>query len=108
MGSAHPPASPGNQFRGVRISLLICYDAETVQAAVRAGADVVIVPTAPMEPYARIAEQLICTRAWESQVYVAYVNRSGCEGELCYVGRSSIVSPTGEVLAALDPDSTTG
>jgi predicted amidohydrolase len=61
-----------------------------------------------MEPYARIAEQLIWTRAWESQIYVAYVNRSGEEGELRYVGRSSVVAPTGEVLAALDADTRTG
>jgi predicted amidohydrolase len=99
------------ELGGVRISLLVCYDVEfpeTVRAAVRAGADVVLVPTAQMEPYARIAEQLIWTRAWESQVYIAYVNRSGEEGELRYVGRSSIVSPTGEVLDALGPDTPTG
>lgn len=99
------------EFRGVRISLLICYDVEfpeTVRAAVQAGAEVILVPTAQMEPYAHIAEHLIWTRAWESQVYLAYVNRSGEENGLRYVGRSSIVSPTGEVLAALDPDTPTG
>jgi predicted amidohydrolase len=106
-----PLAGPPVEFRGLRISLLICYDVEfpeTVRAAARAGADVVLVPTAQMEPYAGIAEHLIWTRAWESQIYVAYVNRSGEEGELRYVGRSSIVSPTGEVLAALGPETPTG
>lgn len=108
---AGPEAGAPVEFRGVRISLLICYDVEfpePVRAAALAGADVVLVPTAQMEPYARIAEQLIWTRAWESQVYLAYVNRSGEEGELRYVGRSSIVSPTGEVLSALGPDTPTG
>jgi len=37
-------------------------------------------------------------RAWENQVYVAYVNHDGIEGGLTYVGRSSIVAPSGEVL----------
>ena len=108
---AGPAAGVPVDFRGVRVSLLICYDVEfpeTVRAASRAGADVLLVPTAQMEPYARIAEQLIWTRAWESQIYVAYVNRSGEEGELRYVGRSSVVAPTGEVLAALDADTRTG
>ena len=98
-------------YRGVRLSLLICYDVEfpeTVRAAVRAGADVVVVPTAQMEPYAFVAEHLIRVRAWESQVYVAYVNRSGAEGDLRYVGRSSIAAPTGDVLDALPAAQETG
>jgi predicted amidohydrolase len=104
-------SDPGGlvELQGVRVSLLICYDVEfpeTVRAAAVAGADVVIVPTAQMEPYARIAEQLIWTRAWESQVYVAYINHTGAEGDLTYVGRSSIVAPTGEVLGALDATTT--
>lgn len=108
---AGPTVGGPVEFRGVRVSLLICYDVEfpeTVRAAAMAGADVVLVPTAQMEPFAPIAEQLIWTRAWEHQLYVAYVNRSGQEGELRYVGRSSIVSPTGEVLARLGPENPTG
>lgn len=102
-----PPVS----YRGVRIGLLICYDVEfpeTVRAAALAGADVVIVPTAQMEPYAALAETLIPVRAWENQVYVAYVNRSGAEGDLRYVGRSSIAAPSGEVLDAMPPDQPEG
>ncbi|CAD6008807.1 carbon-nitrogen hydrolase family protein [Agreia sp. COWG] len=107
---------------GVRLGFLICYDVEfpeTVRAAALAGVDAVIVPTAQMEPFAHIAERLIPVRAWENQVHIAYVNRTGFEGELRYVGRSSIVGPDGERLAALggldagllvatiDPDATT-
>jgi predicted amidohydrolase len=91
-------------YRGVRLSLLICYDVEfpePVRAAARQGAHVVVVPTAQMEPFAFVAETLIPVRAWENQVYVAYVNRSGQEGDLRYVGRSSIVAPSGEVLDAV-------
>jgi predicted amidohydrolase len=95
------------EYLGVNISLMICYDVEfpeTVRAAALAGADVVVVPTAQMEPFAAIAEKLIPVRAWESQVYVAYVNRCGSEKDLRYVGLSSIVAPSGEVLDALGPD----
>ena len=96
-------------FRGVRVSLLICYDVEfpeTVRRAALAGAELIIVPTAQMEPFSFVAEQLIRTRAWENQAYVAYVNRCGAEQELTYVGRSSIVSPYGEVLASLSATDT--
>jgi 5-aminopentanamidase len=88
-------------FGGVRIALLICYDAEfpeNVRAAALAGADLVAVPTAQMEPYAFVADHLLRVRAWENQLYIAYVNHDGAEGSLRYVGRSSIAGPSGEVL----------
>lgn len=100
---------PTIELHGVVLSVLICYDVEfpeTVRAAALAGADVIIVPTAQMEPYGHIAERLIPVRAWENQVYVVYVNRVGSEGDLTYVGRSSIVGPTADILASLGPDAT--
>ncbi|MGH3692041.1 MAG: carbon-nitrogen hydrolase family protein [Microbacterium sp.] len=92
---------------GVRVSFLICYDVEfpeTVRRAALDGADAIIVPTAQMEPYAHIAERLIPVRAWENQIHVVYVNRVGTEGDLEYVGRSSIVGPDGTTLASLGAD----
>ncbi|MEU2729794.1 carbon-nitrogen hydrolase family protein [Streptomyces griseoviridis] len=89
------------EFNGLRIALLICYDVEfpeSVRAAAVAGADLVAVPTAQMEPYAFVADQVLRVRAWENQVYVAYVNHVGVEGSLTYVGRSCIVAPSAEVL----------
>jgi predicted amidohydrolase len=53
-----------------------------------------------MAPFEFVAEHVIRTRAWENQVYVAYVNHDGDEGDLSYVGRSSIVGPSAEVLAS--------
>ncbi|MEN0024623.1 MAG: carbon-nitrogen hydrolase family protein [Microbacterium sp.] len=100
---------PTIDIDGVKVSVLICYDVEfpeTVRAAALSGADAVIVPTAQMEPYAHIAERLIPVRAWENQVHVVYVNRTGTEGDLTYVGRSSIVSPEGVVLDSLGPTDT--
>ncbi|WP_432544650.1 carbon-nitrogen hydrolase family protein [Kineococcus sp. SYSU DK002] len=92
---------------GVRLAFLVCYDVEfpeTVRAAALAGTDLVLVPTAQMEPFAFVAEHLVRVRAWENQVYLAYVNHSGAEGDLRYVGRSSISAPSGDVLAFAAPD----
>jgi predicted amidohydrolase len=102
--------TPGEQlvstvdYRGVRIAMLICYDVEfpeTVRAAALAGAHAVIVPTAQMTPFEFIAEQVVPVRAWESQIYIAYLNHDGAEGDLTYVGRSSIVDPYARVLDSI-------
>jgi predicted amidohydrolase len=91
-------------FRGLRIATLICYDVEfpeAVRAAALAGAHLVVVPTAQMHPFEWVAEQLIRVRAWENQVYVAYVDHDGHEGSFDYVGRSSVVGPDGVVLSSV-------
>ena len=93
------------EYRGVRLALMICYDvefAETVRAAALAGAHAVLVPTAQMTPFHFVAEQVVRVRAWENQVYVAYINHDGSEGDLDYVGRSSIVDPYATVLDSLE------
>lgn len=90
------------EIRGVRVAMMICYDvefAESVRSASVGGAQVVIVPTAQMEPFEFVADHLIRVRAWENQVYVAYINFCGGEKELRYVGRSSVVAPNGAQLA---------
>lgn len=89
-------------FLGLTIGALICYDVEfpeTVRDLALRGADLILVPTAQMAPYAFIAERTIPSRAWESQVYVAYANHVGSESDLTYVGRSSVTAPDGEILA---------
>jgi predicted amidohydrolase len=89
------------EHHGVRIAILICYDVEfpeVVRAAALQGAHLVAVPTAQMRPFEFVAESVVRTRAWENQVYVAYVNHDGREEELEYVGRSSIVAPDATVL----------
>jgi predicted amidohydrolase len=90
------------ELHGVRMAVLICYDVEfpeTVRAAAERGAELIAVPTAQMTPFEFVAEQVVRTRAWENQVYLAYVNHDGRERTLEYVGRSSIVAPSGDVLA---------
>lgn len=92
------------EYRGVSIAMLICYDvefAENVRAAALAGAHLIAVPTAQMVPFEFTAESLVRVRAWENQVYVAYINHDGYEGDLEYVGRSSIVDPGARILDSL-------
>lgn len=98
-GQEHPPLI---RFEGLKIGLLICYDVEfpeAVRALAVAGAELIAVPTALMQPYGFVADALVPTRAYENGVYLAYVNRAGAEGDLTYVGRSCLVGPDGRDLA---------
>ncbi|HXV30221.1 MAG TPA: nitrilase-related carbon-nitrogen hydrolase, partial [Sinorhizobium sp.] len=46
-----------------------------------------------------ITEHLIQTRAFENQVFVAYVNHCGADAMFSFAGSSRIASPDGQVLA---------
>lgn len=99
---------PGHQavvqaeLDGLRLGLLICYDVEfpeAVRAHALAGTELLLVPTALMRPYEFVATTLIPTRAWESQLYLAYTNRHGPEGEFTFAGLSALAAPDGTVRA---------
>jgi 5-aminopentanamidase len=88
---------------GVRIGILICFDIEFPEPARRlalAGAQLIAVPTSLMEPAHLVAETLVPARAAENQLFVAYANRVGREGDLRYVGRSCVAGPDGVVARA--------
>ncbi|MUL81642.1 MULTISPECIES: carbon-nitrogen hydrolase family protein [unclassified Mycolicibacterium] len=90
------------QVNGVAVGLLICYDVEfpeNVRALAMAGADVVVVPTANMEPFRAVCETIVPARAYENQLYVAYANYCGDHDGLSYCGGSSIIDPDGTRLA---------
>lgn len=91
---------------GVRVGLLVCYDVEfpeAVRAHALAGTELLLVPTALMRPYEIVAETLLPARAFESQLYIAYANRCGTEGEgddaFAFAGLSCLVAPDGTVRA---------
>ncbi|WP_030769848.1 carbon-nitrogen hydrolase family protein [Streptomyces sp. NRRL F-2664] len=103
---------------GIRIGIMICYDVEfpeNVRAHALAGTDLLLVPTAQMHPFQFVAEHLVPVRAFENQMYIAYVNRTGPEGEFEFVGLSCLASPDGTtrtragrgeemVLGEVDPE----
>ena len=72
---------------------------ENVRAHALAGTDLLLVPTAQMHPFQFVAESLVPVRAFENQMYVAYVNRCGPEGEFEFVGLSCLAGPDGVVRA---------
>lgn len=87
---------------GVRVGLMICYDVEfpeNVRAHALAGTDLLVVPTAQMHPFQFVAESMIPVRAFENQLYVAYANRTGTEGEFEFVGLSVLAGPDGVARA---------
>ncbi|MBD0419510.1 carbon-nitrogen hydrolase family protein [Streptomyces sp. TRM S81-3] len=96
--------TPGEQpvvqaeLNGLTVGLMICYDVEfpeNVRAHALAGTDLLLVPTAQMHPFQFVAESVVPVRAFESQMYVAYVNRVGQEGEFEFVGLSTLAGPDG-------------
>jgi 5-aminopentanamidase len=99
--------TPGNQWvmvaiAGIQVGILICFDVEfpeATRALALAGAELIAIPTANMFPYTQIPSLLVPVRALENQIYIAYVNRSGTEGDLTYCGLSCIVAPNGKDLA---------
>lgn len=100
---------PGNslimtRLEDLNIGILICYDVEfpeAVRSLVYGEADLIAVPTALMEDYCRVAEKVVPARAYESEIFVAYVNRCGSEGDTIYCGRSCLVGPDGrDILRA--------
>lgn len=98
------PAAGIVEFRGLKFGLLICYDVEfpeNVRRLARAGADAVLVPTAlPASDHAAlIAQKMIPVRAFENQIFVAYVNHCGADERFAYAGLSGIAAPDGTLLA---------
>lgn len=98
--------TPGEQpvvqaeLAGLRIGVMICYDVEfpeNVRGHALAGTDLLLVPTAQMHPFQFVAESVIPVRAFENQMYIAYINRVGPEGDFEFVGLSCLAGPDGVV-----------
>jgi predicted amidohydrolase len=92
------------EFKGLKLGMLICYDVEfpeNVRRLARAGAQAVLVPTAlPASDHAAvIAQKMIPVRAFENQIFVAYVNHCGADERFTYAGLSGIAAPDGTLIA---------
>ncbi|MFC7221083.1 carbon-nitrogen hydrolase family protein [Streptomyces polyrhachis] len=89
-------------YAGLRIGVLVCYDVEfpeAVRAHALAGTELLLAPTALMRPYEIVPNTIIPARAWENQLYLAYANRSGPEGDFHFAGLSCLAAPDGTVRA---------
>lgn len=106
------PARPGNcivQIGGLKFGMLICYDVEfpeNVRRLARAGVDGVLVPTALPAGVSGtfIANHMIKVRAFENQIFVAYVNHAGADERFTFAGLSRIAAPDGSIITACDDD----
>ena len=106
--AAEPDAcSPGEEVRAFdtavgRLGVMICYDLEfpeTARLLALDGAQVILVPTANMDPYARHQAVYLAARAMENGVYLACANQVGRDEVYRYFGESAVVDPDGNVLA---------
>lgn len=94
--------SPVFTLLGWQLGLLICYDIEfpeSVRHLTLQGAELIIAPTALMQPWTFVAKHMTRVRAAENQVYFAYANYCGSEEEIDYLGQSCIVGPDGSEMA---------
>ncbi len=92
---------------GLRIGMHICYDGtfpETGRVLSLLGADLLVLPTNWPRHSESAADHMVPCRALENVVYMIAVDRVGEEKGFRFVGRSSIASPAGEVLAKASPD----
>lgn len=100
---------PGDQlvtgmWNGIRVGILICFDIEfpeTARALAAQGAELLLVTNGNMDPFGPVHRALTIARAMENQVFAVMVNRCGSGGDLVFAGESMVVSPSGQVLAAL-------
>jgi 5-aminopentanamidase len=104
--------TPGDEFAvaevdGERVGVLICYDIEFPEPArglALAGAELIVVPTSLMAPFDWVSRTVVPARAAENQLFVAYANRVGREGDLSYVGQSCVAGPDGSEIARAGRD----
>jgi len=90
-----------HEVEGLKIGLLICYDAafpEATRSLALLGADLIVLPTNWPPGAETMASCSIPCRAMENQVYFAAVNRVGTERGFQFIGESSICAPNGHII----------
>ena len=104
--------TPGNRplavhdLGGLRVGMLICYDGsfpEAPRVLTLLGADLVVLPTnwpTGASSTVKVSE----VRALENHIYYAAINRVGDERGFHFIGRSRIINPVGDVIAACETD----
>lgn len=90
------------EFEGCRIALLICYDIEfapLIRDLAGRGAQLILCPTANMQPFTHVAQVTVPAQAVNHAVAIAYANYCGTEGDLTYCGGSVLVGADGAIHA---------
>lgn len=93
-----------------RIGILICYDLrfpEPARCLALQGAEVLIVPTNWPRGSELSPEVVAPTRALENRMFVVAVNRAGEERGTSFIGKSTILDPSGRRLALAETTSET-
>lgn len=86
-----------------RVGLLICYDVEFPEAVRRlalADADLILIPTALTAEYPCVPDFIVPARAIENQIFVAYCNHAGAEGDMRFIGKSRLAGPDDPAIVA--------
>jgi predicted amidohydrolase len=102
-------ASPRHaRVAGADVGIMVCFDwrfPEMARLLALEGADLIAHPANLVHPYCQDA---MITRSLENRVFTITASRTGAERlgsvSLAFAGRSQIVSPRGERLAAAGPD----
>ncbi len=98
------------EIAGVKVGMLICYDAafpEATRSLALLGADLIVLPTNWPPGAECVAEHTLNTRAMENAVYFMAVNRVGEERGFQFIGRSRICGPSGCTLASTESTAAT-
>jgi predicted amidohydrolase len=89
-------------LEGYRVALLICYDIEfapLIRDLAGRGAQLILCPTANMQPFTHVAQVTVPAQAVNHAVAIAYANYCGTEGDLTYCGASVLVGADGAIHA---------
>ena len=75
---------------------------ETARSLVLEGAEIILLPAAWQTKDVDMWRTLLVARAYENDVFIAAANRIGEEPSYVFAGQSAVLSPSGDVLAALE------
>lgn len=84
-----------------RIGVMICYDTEfpeTARLLALDGVQLILAPTANMEPYSQFQSVFLRARAMENGICAATTNTIGYDGTYHYFGQSAAADPEGRLL----------
>lgn len=91
---------------GLTLGVAICFEhafPEIFAELALAGANLIAIPSAVPEGFAYLLDLRTRARAQDNQVFVAASNLGGDDGQTRWCGRSVIVDPRGDVVAAAGP-----